>query len=72
MLYTESEKIAALRRTLQIPDCYGPGWAMPSGEINWDHCDSTIAHHPDGSTTETHMGLHIDRGHEFVTRPWTP
>lgn len=67
----ETPRIKELRQKYKIPEHYGAGWEMPDGQIHFDFCDSTIAIHPNGSATETHMGLGVE-GHEFFTREWCP
>lgn len=67
----ETARVKELRQRYKIPAHYGRGIEMPGGTVDFDFCDSTITIHPDGSATETHMGLGFE-GHEFITREWSP
>lgn len=68
----DNVKAATLRDKYKIPEEYhfdGINW--PNGKVEFDFCDSTISIYPDGTVTETHMGLRSGaRGHEFITSPW--
>lgn len=64
------EEIAALRAKHRIPAWYDRGLEMKDGSIFFSLMDSSITVHPDGTCTETHMGLNTSSGHYFHTSPW--
>lgn len=68
-----SQHVAELRVKYKIPLCYDKGVKMKDGSLTFSLMDSDITIHPDGSCTETHMGLNsVVTGHEFITRQWPP
>lgn len=64
-----NDRISEVRKKYGVPEHYARGWETPAGLIHFDWCDSTITVHPDGTATETHMGLGVV-SHEFITTEW--
>ena len=56
---TEPDEIVSLRKKYCIPDIFRYWGTTECGDVHFDHCDSTIAIHPDGKATHSWMGLSV-------------
>ena len=71
LLESDTSEHKVLRVKYAVPWVYGEGFDY-EGKVIFSHCDSDITIYPDGSATESWMGLNPDcTSHEFKTIPWT-